>query len=148
MPEITLEAKNKVQERFLAHLRETADETLAQKIAASGLTLADAERHCNERARKLPHTGGVVCVDNEEVHGWLRHFFDEAKPSTSPEAAPNDKTPEAEKPAEAEEDDEPAADPADEPGEQSEAPAAPEATAPAAEPAGMFDDLDLSEVLG
>lgn len=77
METITLEAKNKTEERVLAYLVENASSVLAEKINAGTKTLAGALKHAAEQARELVEDGATsACVDDETVFGWIIHFFE------------------------------------------------------------------------
>ena len=76
MARIGLTAKSEAERRVLAWLESNASAALAAKIAGSGKGLGDALRYCEGEARKAA-TGGVACVPDETVFGWVVHYFED-----------------------------------------------------------------------
>lgn len=81
-----MKAKNKNEERVLAHFlaHSTHEQQLAAK--AAGRTPAGAMEYAAGKARKLPRAGSCVCVDDETVFAWTTDYFlgriDEEKKGT------------------------------------------------------------------
>lgn len=81
-----MKARNKNEERVLAHFlaHSTQEQQLAAK--AAGKTPAGAMKYAAEKARKLPDAGSCVCVDDETVFAWTTDYFlgrsDEKKKGT------------------------------------------------------------------
>ena len=70
-----MKAKNKNEERVLAHFlaHSTHEQQLAAK--AAGRTPAGAMKYAAGKARKLPRAGSCVCVDDETVYAWTTDYF-------------------------------------------------------------------------
>lgn len=84
MERITIEAKDGAERKVKAYLEANASDRLAGRINRCGKSLADALRHAGEQARKAAGgAGGCVCAEDEDVFGWVVHFFEDL-----PEPAP------------------------------------------------------------